>query len=72
MIIIIIIIIVHIFSVTAMAECTDRSVRLVNGSSPLNGRLEVCVVGRWGTVCDDRFNSNSALVACRQLGLGKQ
>ena len=53
------------------AECTDMSAQLVNGSSSLNGRLEVCFRGRWGTVCDDQFGSNSAMVACRQLDLSK-
>ena len=57
---------------TEIVECkVDRSVRLVNGSSSLSGRLEVCFRGRWGTVCDDQFESNSAMVACRQLGNGK-
>ena len=54
-----------------LAECTDGAVRLVNGSSSLSGRLEVCAFSVWGTVCDDAFNSNAATVACRQLGLGK-
>ena len=56
---------------SATADCTDGSIRLVNGSSPLNGRLEVCAFRIWGTVCDDQFDSREATVACRQLGLGK-
>ena len=43
----------------------------MNGSSLLSGRLEVCAFRIWGTVCDDQFNSNAAMVACRQLGFGK-
>ena len=51
-------------------RCTSGEIRLVNGSSPSNGRLEVCAFGRWGTVCDDRFDVVEAMVVCQQLGLG--
>eukprot|EP00798_Chlamydomonas_sp_ICE-L_P030945 gene30945-36001_t len=43
--------------------------RLVDGGSDLEGRLEVLIDGQWGTVCDDKFNTNAARVVCRQLGL---
>ena len=46
--------------------CTHSSVRLV-GPSPLEGRLEVCFHGVWGTVCDSYFDVFDANVVCRQL-----
>ena len=49
-------------------ECTDGSIRLRGGSTELEGRVEICVEGRWGTVCDSGWDSRDADVVCRQLG----
>nr|XP_031846097.1 uncharacterized protein LOC116432824 isoform X1 [Nomia melanderi] len=43
-------------------------IRLANGSSPLEGRVEVRHHGVWGTVCDDDFSTAAATVICRSLG----
>ena len=49
-------------------NCTQGSLRLVNGSYIGNGRLEICVDGEWGTVCDNGWTNLNAQVVCKQVG----
>jgi len=52
------------------ALASQLTVRLVNGPSQFQGRLEVYHSGRWGTVCDDSFSNVDARIACNSLGYG--
>ncbi|XP_038051810.1 deleted in malignant brain tumors 1 protein-like [Patiria miniata] len=44
------------------------SVRLTNGNTPFEGRVEIHHDGQWGTVCDDGWSIEEASVICRKLG----
>ena len=47
---------------------TAVQVRLVDGSSDREGRVEVFYNGEWGTVCSDFFDVQDAEVICRMVG----
>ncbi len=49
--------------------CTEGEVRLVGGTSNLEGRVEICLNNEWGTVCDQMWDRTDASVLCRQLQL---
>ncbi|KAL4217663.1 Deleted in malignant brain tumors 1 protein-like [Mactra antiquata] len=50
-----------------MSKENDK-IRLVNGSTPTSGRVEVFHQGHWGTVCDLGFDAREVSVICRILG----
>lgn len=50
------------------SNCTNGDLRLVDGSTPLEGRVEICINHAWGTVCDRSWSIADANVVCKQLG----
>ena len=49
-------------------QYTDGDLRLVDGKTENEGRLEIYHDGQWGTIIDDYWTDVESDVACRQLG----
>ena len=59
----------HNLFLSEYTVCTQGALRLIGGSVSTEGRVEFCNNNEWGTVCDDFWGTNDAVVVCRQLGL---
>lgn len=57
----------HSFHVVP-GNCSHGDIRLVSGRVEREGRVEICVKGIWGTICDNSWDVHDASVVCRQLG----
>ena len=49
-------------------ECVTDSVRLVGGTDPSEGQIELCVSHFWHPVCDDGFTVSETELICKALG----
>ena len=50
------------------SECISGSVRLVGGSTPYEGLVEICIFQSWQPVCESSFFYPEANVTCNSLG----
>ncbi|XP_044841497.1 antigen WC1.1-like [Mauremys mutica] len=57
---------------TAGVICSghSKSLRLLNGESRCNGRVEISLRGVWSRVLDDQWDMDDASVVCRELQCG--
>ena len=49
-------------------ECYDGDIRLVDGEIEQEGRPEVCVNGKWGSICHNGWTTSDAYATCLTLG----
>ena len=50
------------------ASYTDGQVRLMDGDTDVEGRVEVCFGRRWGTISGDGWTQTESTVVCDDLG----
>ena len=52
---------------TPVGNCVTGEVRLEDGPNVREGRVEICINNAWGTVCNDQFGIEDAVVTCTQM-----
>lgn len=52
--------------------CEDRDLRIVNGTTVREGRVEVCYNQAWGTISNNVYGPVAVGVFCKQLGFRRK
>ena len=64
----------------ALVECDGQAVRLVNPNPDMRnvvkdgllaGKVEMCLNGRFRTICDDSWTNHEASLLCKDLGFSE-
>ena len=52
--------------------CREGEVRLQGSRNANEGRVEICMLEQWQTICNAGWDSMDAAVICRQLGYSRR
>ena len=55
-----------------MGNCQTGEVRLQGGPNVREGRVEICINNAWGTVCNNLFGVDDAIVTCTQMNFSSE
>ena len=58
----------YVVTHVSFSNCTTGEIRLTDGTTQYEGRVEVCINGVWGAVCDNGWDTAEANAVCHQLG----
>ena len=57
-----------VFQEEANITCSNGAIRLADGLTEYEGRVEICYDNHWGGICGNSWDTTEATVVCRQLG----
>ena len=52
---------------TVESDCNDWDLRVMDGASVREGRVEICFNNAWGTICNENYGVTDARILCSQL-----